>query len=111
MSGSASFQRVEKSIVSSASFRSVTLQKSHAASFLLHRLYGFGNGIHSYLTQVHIRINFMEDWSPNRHFPISVGQRSSLISLDDFLHPPEWERPAISLRDSRQVRRPVLQRN
>lgn len=53
----------------------------------------------------------MEDWSPNWHLSIAVRQRSRLFSLNDVLYPPERERSAIPMRNSRQIRSPMLQRN
>jgi hypothetical protein len=79
--------------------------------FLLHCLYGFSDGVQPYLTQVHIRFNFMEDWSPNWHFSTAMRELSRLPSLDDFFYPLERERSAIPLRNSRQIRSPMLQRN
>jgi hypothetical protein len=45
----------------------------------------------------------MEDWSPNRHLSIAVGEGAGLFSVDDFLYLLVRELSAMSLRDKGQV--------
>jgi len=46
-----------------------------------------------------VRFDLMEDWPPNWHLSITVGERSRLFSFDDFLYVLVRELSAISLRD------------
>lgn len=68
-----------------------------------------GDGVQSHFSPILVGLDLVEDWSPDWHLLIAVGERGRLFSFDDFLYPLVGELSAISLRNQGQVRRRMFQ--
>jgi hypothetical protein len=75
----------------------------NTALFLLNRFQVPRGSVQPHFAPVLVRFDFVENWAPNWHFPVTVGDRSIGFSIDDSLHALERKLSAISLRNQSQV--------
>src|ERR1039458_9338647 len=75
------------------------LDQNRTYLFLLNRLHVPGDCVQPHFSPVLVRFDLMEDWSPNWHLSITLGEQSGSLPFNDFLYALVRKLSATSSRD------------